>query len=323
MNAGEIVLSSELFFNVFPFHVVFDSQMRIIQAGKVIERICGIKKENKIINYFKIKNLHIPFTFAAISKNTNTVFLLKSTTSELLLKGGMHYDEKHHCIVFLCTPVINNHTMLKSYGLSLSDFPVHDPIIDYIFVYQSLYSALTDAKLLAKKMSDGSRLKQIHDQLTLSQQQLSDLYEHSPDMLLSTNVSNHTIIKCNFTFLDILGYQEKDIIGKSIFNFCRTENQDEVMQFYKDLIEIGYLRDKALQVIKSNGESIDVSLSATVIRDKNNSVIYCQLSLRDITARKLAETEIKILAQTDSLTQLANRDYFNKILQAQLSVSER
>jgi class 3 adenylate cyclase len=54
----------------------------------------------------------------------------------VILKGQMLVDEAQRAVLFVGSPVIDDRTRLKDYGLTLSDFPMHDSTADMVVFQQ-------------------------------------------------------------------------------------------------------------------------------------------------------------------------------------------
>ncbi len=154
MNRPRIALSPELFALVFPFFVAFDRHMQVIQVGEVLDRICHIKPGDRLDKHFIIKNLAISFEFDAILENDKKVFMLESSASakKIVLKGQMLYCPDADCIIYLCSLAVQDLDSLRNYGLSISDFAIHDPVVDFLFILESVNTALSDVQMLRKQL---------------------------------------------------------------------------------------------------------------------------------------------------------------------------
>ena len=128
-------LPPELFGTLFPFHLVFDRNMEVAQVGTVLERIClGLSAGRRLEQHFEIKRPRIPLDFEAIREHSRSAFILESRHSALQLKGQMVYLDPPGAMLFLCSPWIVDLTTLANLGLTLSDFAVHDPTADFLFL---------------------------------------------------------------------------------------------------------------------------------------------------------------------------------------------
>ena len=82
-----------------------------------------------------------------------------------------------------------------------------------------------------------------------------------------------------------------------------------------DSIERGEtIENRELRFVHRDGHEFWVSLSARLIRDQNGTPVSVEGSMQDISARRLAELQLKFQANHDHLTRLPNRVRFEVIL---------
>lgn len=154
MNSPHLGLPAEEFSKAFPFHLVFNENAEIIQAGEVLQRISpepliGTKFEQ----HYQICRPKIPFEFAAIRKQCRSLFLLQSLHNGMQLKGQMMYVEELNVIFFLGSIWVTDTAALRPLGVALKDFAIHDPIVDFLFMLQAQSTALADAKKLTDELT--------------------------------------------------------------------------------------------------------------------------------------------------------------------------
>ncbi len=93
----------------------------------------------------------------------------------------------------------------------------------------------------------------------------------------------------------------------------------ETLIFFKT----GSNKDVPLQIVKKNGEIMDILLSAMAQYDQEGNFSDSLAVMIDVTERKRAEAHIEHLALHDSLTDLPNRFLFHDRLQTAVSQLER
>jgi signal transduction histidine kinase/DNA-binding NarL/FixJ family response regulator len=170
MNAlFEHTLSAELLAKVFPFHFVFNHSNQIIQIGNALEKLYpNISPGSLIQNHFQIKRPSIKLEFNFVKKHSRSLFLIESLTNGMPLKGQMLAVEQSEVIFFLGSPWITEISSLESFGLKLSDFATHDPVIDFLFLVQAQNTALTETRTLTEKLTfQQEKLRQSHTTLSI------------------------------------------------------------------------------------------------------------------------------------------------------------
>ncbi|MBD2340500.1 response regulator [Calothrix sp. FACHB-156] len=170
-------LAPEQIAALFPFHLVIDQHLKIVQVGKVLQRILEpiAILDSSLEEHFQINRPKCPSSFAAICQQTRSLFLLQSHHREMQLKGQMVYLEKSNHLLFLGSPWITDIANIKKLDLTLNDFPLYDSISDYLFLLQAKNSALADAQKLTTRLTSqraelratASRLRTLIDSLQL------------------------------------------------------------------------------------------------------------------------------------------------------------
>lgn len=139
---------------------------------------------------------------------------------------------------------------------------------------------------------DITERKQTEDELLASEQRYHDLYENAPDMHLSIDVLTGSILKCNRTLLGETGYERNEMLGKSIFEIYDPASHLQVKQALTAFRSTGEVKDMEIRIRTKDGTPIDVSLSATAVRDNEGRIIESRSVWRNITERKRAEKEL-------------------------------
>lgn len=167
MSDPHLGLSPHLFAQAFPFHLAFDRQGQILQAGAVLQRIHSQPIVGTLlVDNFKIVRPKVLLTFDAIHKRSGSLFLLESLHTGMQIKGQMMYAPDRDAILFLCSLAVTDIADLTPLGVKLKDFAIHDPVADFLFLLQAKTAALGDAQSLTEEL----RQKQAQLQGTLELQ---------------------------------------------------------------------------------------------------------------------------------------------------------
>ncbi|WP_224090695.1 ATP-binding protein [Nostoc sp. MS1] len=193
-------LSAEQFAALFPFHLVINRELNIVQSGEAIARILQpeILLDSSLTEHFHIYRPKCLANFEALCQQTRSLFLLQSQHQEIGLKGQMVYLEPWDHLVFLGSPWITDIADLQKLGLSINDFPLHDSVSDYLFLLQGKNAALADAQKLTAK------LKQQRTQLQATALRLTTLIESLQVGILLEDENRH-IALVNQEFCDQFG----------------------------------------------------------------------------------------------------------------------
>lgn len=118
-------------------------------------------------------------------------------------------------------------------------------------------------------------------------------YENSPDMLFSVEAKTGNIIECNRTLLTILGYKKYEILGKNIIDMYHPGSRDRAKENLLSFQATGDLIYSEFEVIKKNGEVIDVTLKLTPVYDETGNLIYSNAAWRDVSELKKMQRAIQ------------------------------
>ena len=146
-----------------------------------------------------------------------------------------------------------------------------------------------------------------------------DLYDHSPDMYLTVDAQSGVVLDCNQTTSTSLGRQRAAIVGHEIFAMYAPSSQDPARAALAIFREHGEVHDVELQVVRSDGVLLDVSLSVTAIRDAAGAAIRSRSVWRDITARKRLDRDLALkLSLGDELRAVEDLDTMAELVARRL-----
>ncbi|MDA2938658.1 PAS domain S-box protein, partial [Acidobacteria bacterium AH-259-A15] len=143
---------------------------------------------------------------------------------------------------------------------------------------------------------EGNVFGSLHDitelrQTTVSKDYIDNILKSMIDTLIVMSPDGK-IETLNRATVQLLGYKEEELMGKPV----ATIFEEEEVTYFKDimvnkLIEEGSIRDYDMTYKTKSGEKIPVSLSASLLKDKNGDLISIICTAKDITERKRAEEE--------------------------------
>uniref|UniRef100_A0A4W6EUZ5 guanylate cyclase n=1 Tax=Lates calcarifer TaxID=8187 RepID=A0A4W6EUZ5_LATCA len=134
-------IEEKAFCNAFPFHIVFDEDLKVRQTGVNIQKfVPGLQaRDASLDQYFTIVHPQVTFTIKSIRKFINSQFVLKSFKgkhSTLKLRGQMLWMDSLGCMLYLCSPKLRSLQELQDVGLHLADLAQHDVTRDLVLLNQ-------------------------------------------------------------------------------------------------------------------------------------------------------------------------------------------
>ena len=136
----------------------------------------------------------------------------------------------------------------------------------------------------------------VHD-IHQAADEIHDLYNHAPCGYHSLD-THGTFVRINDTELVWLGYTREEVIGKMHFTNLLTPEGVRIFQEYFPKFKAeGVMRDLEFDLVRKDGTSLPVLISATAITDRAGNYLMSRATVYDITARQRAENEIRRLAR--------------------------
>ncbi|XP_030008891.1 guanylate cyclase soluble subunit beta-2 [Sphaeramia orbicularis] len=152
-------IEEKAFCNAFPFHIVFDRNLKVRQTGVNLQKfIPGLLTEDATMDqYFAIIHPQVTFTIESIRKFINSQFILKSykdTSSPMKLRGQMLWMDSFDCMLYLCSPKLRSLQELQDVGLHLADLAQHDVTRDLVLLNQQRLAEMELTNQLERKKEE-------------------------------------------------------------------------------------------------------------------------------------------------------------------------
>ncbi|TKS74089.1 Guanylate cyclase soluble subunit beta-2 [Collichthys lucidus] len=156
---NKLWMEEKAFCNAFPFHVVFDEDLKVRQTGVNIQKfVPGLQAKDAMLDqYFTIIHPQVTFTIESIRKFINSQFVLKSykdKNSILKLRGQMLWMESLGCMLYLCSPKLRSLQELQDVGLHLADLAQHDVTRDLVLLNQQRLAEMELTNQLERKKEE-------------------------------------------------------------------------------------------------------------------------------------------------------------------------
>ena len=152
--------------------------------------------------------------------------------------------------------------------------------------------------------------KKAEEALRDSEEKYRSILENMQEGYFETDVAG------NLTFFNdsvcrILGYTRAELLGMNNREFTSTETAASMYETFNQVFQTGRpARISDYEIITRNDEIRILSLSASLRKNARGRVLGFRGLVRDVTARKKAEDELRFVAYHDQMTGLPNRKSF-------------
>ncbi len=156
---------------------------------------------------------------------------------------------------------------------------------------------------------DDSMSREAEERLRDSEERFKRLFEHAPLPYQSLD-KNGCIIEVNHTWLEMLGYQKQDVVGKSFGDFLNHEWVDHFKENFPKFKSVGEILGVEFEMKKKDGTFIIARFDGKIRQDQAGEFIQTHCVFKDVSdekrmLKKLEKQEIA-LRQTQKLEAIGN-----------------
>ncbi|MCU6710765.1 PAS domain S-box protein [Paenibacillus sp. J5C_2022] len=148
-----------------------------------------------------------------------------------------------------------------------------------------------------------TQLKDTASELRSTKQYLESFFNHTSDAIHVIDLDRN-VVQVNDAFETIYGWSESEILGHPLPNIP----EDQRLAYEQLLIKIlngGSVTDYETTRYTKDGQSIDVSITVSPVRDEHEQIVAVASISRNITSRKQAEEMIRRSEKLSVVGQLA------------------
>ena len=128
--------------------------------------------------------------------------------------------------------------------------------------------------------------------LARAERRYEDLYHSTPAMLHTVDPEGR-LTDVSDRWLEKMGYQREEVIGRSILDFLNADDNELHKTRLKEIFDAGNLKNVPRQMVTKSGESLDVLSSAHTEVDKERGVRRLLVATKDMTDRNRVEAKLR------------------------------
>ncbi|MEO9805737.1 MAG: PAS domain S-box protein [Reichenbachiella sp.] len=158
--------------------------------------------------------------------------------------------------------------------------------------------------------------------LEASEEKFKALYLNTPALFNSIDAEGR-ITEAGEYFLETTGYSREEVIGKMAFDLLTPESKTYGMsKVFPKYVQTGYCKNVPFQLLKKNGEILDVLFSSVVVKDENGKFQKSLTSLQDVTdinkrRREIIKSESRVSEDAQRLQSLFDHSPVGIIIHSQ------
>lgn len=158
---------------------------------------------------------------------------------------------------------------------------------------EQLRTALEELRVAEEELvRQNEQLAAAHQMVEIQSQRYQDLFEFAPDGYLVTNTRG-TIQEVNCAAARMLGVEQKFLVGKPLVLFVATEDRNNFHSQLSRQHQVESLPEWEIRIQPRHGEPFCAAVTVAATHDCMGTPVALRWLLRDITARKQAEAQIR------------------------------
>jgi PAS domain S-box-containing protein len=167
----------------------------------------------------------------------------------------------------------------------------------FLILFLALVAATFDRRFALLAQREAEALRQ-------SEERFRSLYRGTPLPLHSLD-RHGRIEQVSQTWLDLMGYEEQEVLGRPLINFLTEESARRARQAdWPTLIETDRLDPCEYRVVTKQGDFRDMVSTFKVERDAQGHFLHVLGGLTDVTERRLAEEALRQAQKIEAIGQL-------------------
>ena len=204
-----------------------------------------------------------------------------------------------------------DYKQMQRFGIDLSDIPEDSIVINKPRTFYSehkglIWSAIVGigglVLIIFILASNIIIRRRAEESLLESKEHYRTLFEGSRDAIFLHNLEGK-FIDANQAMLDLFGYTREEMIGMNSIDI--HAHPEDRSKFLNELVQKGFHRDYEIKLKKKDGTEIDCLLTASIRRADDGTIIGYQGIIRDISDKKLLESQLLQAQKMEAVGRLA------------------
>ena len=295
-----IGLTPSLMAMAFPFHIVFDSELHIVQFGDGIGKLdTSLKSANLFEDHLTLQRPVITPNYASICAAAKSLFLLTLKNSAgIRLRGQMLVNSQQQHLIFVGSPYFTSTDQIKTAGLTMKDFALHDNAPDLLLLLKTNHTALEDAQKLTTTLNKEKE----HAQVVLSS---------IGEGVIAATIEG-SISYMNTVAEQLTGHKQSEARGRhlqEIFQLVDSGTRQPKLH-WTDLLPSTSAPVELPQsgiLLQRNDDEIAIEGVIAPIKGRDDTTQGLVVAFRDVTDQRNMSMLMEYQATHEQLTKLPNR----------------